>query len=63
MRIDEFTERSEEESNKEPKDYKRFIYFEPNTLPNLFEKNQSQGPKSHSEATKLVQTEPNEPEP
>ena len=33
MRIDEFVERSEEESNKEPEDHRRFIYYEPNALP------------------------------
>ena len=27
--IDEFAERSEEERNKEPKDYRRFNYSEP----------------------------------
>ena len=32
VRIDEFTKRSEEEKNKEPEDYKRFIYYEPDTL-------------------------------
>ena len=36
VRIDEFVEKSEEESNKETKDYKRFIYYETNTLQNLF---------------------------
>ena len=33
VRIDEFAEKSEEESNKEPEDYRKFIYYEPNTLP------------------------------
>ena len=33
VRINEFAKMSEEESNKEPKDYKRFIYYEPDTLP------------------------------
>ena len=33
VRIDEFVEKSEEESEKEPKDYRKFIYYEPNTLP------------------------------
>ena len=36
VRIDEFAEKSEEESNNEGEDYKKFVYFEPNTLPNLF---------------------------
>ena len=33
VRINEFVERSEEESNKELEDYRRFIYYEPDTLP------------------------------
>ena len=33
--IDEFVEKSEEESNKECQDYKRFIYFEHDAVPNL----------------------------
>ena len=36
VRIDEFVEKSEEESNREPKDYRRFVYYEPDTLVNLF---------------------------
>ena len=38
VRIDKFVEKSEEESNKEPEDYMRFVYYEPDTLPNLFER-------------------------
>ena len=33
MRIDEFAKKSEEESNKETKDYRKFIYYELDTLP------------------------------
>ena len=33
VRIDEFAKKTEEESKKEPEDYKRFVYIEPNTLP------------------------------
>ena len=39
VRIDEFVEKSEEESKKEPENYRRFIYYEPDTLPNQFERN------------------------
>ena len=46
LRIDEFVERSEEESNKEPEDYRRFVYYEPNTLPNLSESKETSPPKS-----------------
>ena len=38
VRIDEFVENTEEESRKEPEDYIRFVYYEPNTLPNTFNK-------------------------
>ena len=34
VRIDEFIENKEEESNKEPKDYKKIVYYEFDTLPN-----------------------------
>ena len=37
VRIDEFAEKSEEESNKEHEDYRRFVYYEPDTLLNQFE--------------------------
>ena len=36
VRIDEFLEKSEEERNKELKDYRRFVYYEPDTLQTLF---------------------------
>ena len=35
MRTNEFLEKSEEERNKELEDY-RFVYYKPDTLPNLF---------------------------
>ena len=35
VRIVEFAEKTKEESKKELEDYKRFVYYEPNTLPNL----------------------------
>ena len=34
-KIDEFVEKCEEKSNKEPENYKSFVYFEPNALPNV----------------------------
>ena len=37
VRIDEFAKKAEEESKKEPKDYKRFVYYEFDTLPCLFD--------------------------
>ena len=46
VRIDEFAERSEEESSKEPKDYKRFFFYEPNTYPIISKGNDASTPKS-----------------
>ena len=45
VRIDEFVEKSEEESNKEPEDYRRFIYYEPDTLQNLSKRKEASPPK------------------
>ena len=33
VKIAEFVEKSEEESSKELEDYRKFIYYEPKTLP------------------------------
>ena len=46
VRIDEFTKKSEEESNKEQEYYIRFIYYELDTLPNLSERKEASPPKS-----------------
>ena len=35
VKIDEFVEKNEEQSSKEPKDYRNFIYFEPDSLPSI----------------------------
>ena len=37
VRIDEFAKKAKEESKKEPKDYKRFVYYESDTLPDIFD--------------------------
>ena len=46
VRIDEFVEKSEEERKIELEDYKKIIYYEPNTLPNLFERKETSSPES-----------------
>ena len=33
VKVDEFAERTEEETKKEPEDYRRFIFIEPDTVP------------------------------
>ena len=33
VKIDEFAEKGEEKSSKEPKDYIKFIYYEPDIVP------------------------------
>ena len=60
VRIDEFAKKSEEESCKEPKDYRRFIYYEPDTLPITFEGNIASPPKSPKSllATELQLVQP-----
>ena len=37
VRIDEFAEKAKEERKKELKDYIRFVYFEFDTLPDIFD--------------------------
>ena len=37
MRINEFVERTKEESKKELEDYKRFVHVEPDTLLGIFD--------------------------
>ena len=81
VRIDEFVEKIEEERKKEPEDYKRFVYIEPDTLPDTSVNKEtsstepstvielqevqieSQGPRSHSKATKPMPTKSEQPEP
>ena len=74
VKIDEFAERSEEESKKEPEDYRKFIYIEPDTIPDSNANHESSTPESsvteqqevqtelQSDATETVSTEPAEPE-
>ena len=46
MKIDEFVEKREEQSSKEPKNYKNFVYYEPHTLPNSIGNQQTSPPES-----------------
>ena len=66
MRINEFVEKSEEESKKEPEDYKIFVYYELDTLPNIFDKKETSSPELPKSpmTTELqeVQIEPQGPE-
>ena len=51
VRIDEFVEKSEEESYKEPEDYRKLIYYEPDTLLDTSKENKAsplESPKSPS---------------
>ena len=45
MRIDEFVEKVEEGSKKKPEDYRRFVYFESNTFPGIFENKETSSAK------------------
>ena len=60
VRIDEFAEKSEEKSYKEPKDYKKFIYYEPDTLLDTSKGNRASPPESPKfpSATKLQPMQP-----
>ena len=57
VRIDEFAEKSEEESNKEPEDYIRFVYYEPDTFPNL-SKSQEVSPLKSLKSPKVTKLQP-----
>lgn len=62
VRIDKFAKKSEEESSKEPEDYRRFFYYEPDTLPNLSKRKEASPPKSPKSPTtielQILQPEP-----
>ena len=34
VKVDDFAEKTKEERKKEPEDYRRFVYIEPDTFPN-----------------------------
>ena len=51
-KIEEFAEKTKEESNREPKDYISFVYYEHNTLPNP---NMSQASSTPESPKSLVQ--------
>ena len=58
--IDEFAEKSEEESNKESEDYRIFIYYEHDAQPNLSERKETaphESPKSQT-ITELQTVQP-----
>ena len=56
MKVDEFAERTEEESKKEPEDYRRFIFIEPDTVPVAPTNHESSTPKSSVTKLQEVQT-------
>ena len=48
VKVDEFVERTEEESKKEPEDYKRFVYIKLDTLPETSVNKETSTPESSS---------------
>ena len=63
VKVDEFAEKTKEEGKMEPEDYKRFVYIEPDTLPNTFvNKDTSYTEPSKTIELQEVQTESHEPE-
>ena len=77
VKVDEFAERTEEESKREPEDYRRFFFIEPDTIPVNQEfstpessvtelqvvQTKLQQPDLHSDATEQVFTKSEGPEP
>lgn len=68
VKVDEFAERSEEESKRETEDYRRFVSIEPDTIPDTSANQESSTPESsvtelQKEQTEPVSTESDEPEP
>ena len=77
VKFDEFAKMTEEESKKEPEDFKRFFFIdtlpetsvnketastEPTIVTKLQEvQTESQGPKSQSEAIEPIATKPEQP--
>ena len=62
VKVDEFTEKNEEERKKEPKDYERFVYIEPNTLldTSVNKETASTKPNIGTESQEVVQIESQE---
>ena len=46
VKVDEFEEKSEEESKREPEDYRRFVSIEPDTIPDTSANQESSTPES-----------------
>ena len=77
VKVDEFAERTKEESKREPEDYRRFVFIEPDTVPVNQEfstpessvtelqevQTELQQPELHSDATEKVFTKSEGPEP
>ena len=58
VKVDEFAERTEEESKREPKDYRRFLFIEPDIVPVTSENQESSTPESSVTELQEVQIEP-----
>ena len=57
MKVDEFAEKSEEESKKVPEDYRRFVYIEPDIVLSTPFNQESSTPKSSVTESQEVQIE------
>ena len=57
VKVDEFAEKSEEESKKVPEDYRRFIYIEPDTIPSTPVNQESSTPELSMTELQEVSTE------
>ena len=68
VKVDEFAERTKEESKREPEDYRRFVSIEHDTVPTTSTNQESSTPESsvtelQEEQTEPVSTGSDEPEP
>ena len=57
VKVDEFAEKSKEESKRIPEDYRRFVYIEPDTIPTIPINQESSTPESSVTESQAVQTE------
>ena len=59
VKVDEFAEKTEEQSKKELEDYRRFVYIEPDTLPDtsVNKETTSTKPSTVTESWEIFQTE------
>ena len=61
VKVDEFAERTREESKKESKDYRRFVFIEPDAVPDKYINQETSTLESSVIELQEIQTELQEP--